>query len=112
MSTDIAQSMEQQLRALYEDREYLQDRFGVSSAEEIVGMVECLESQLRDFYGRFGSHDGMGDAESAILLSRLKELSSSLDPLYSRKSVEFFFQNDKPVLRAQWIEDIQKGDAQ
>jgi hypothetical protein len=110
MHTDLADNLEQQLRSLYEEREFLQDRFGVSSADEIVNMVECLEAQLRDFYGRFGSTDGFGDAESAVLLSRLKELSSTLDPMYSKKSVQFFVENDKPVLRAEWSETLNQGD--
>lgn len=112
MSADVLESMEHQLRSLYEEREFLQSRFGVSSAEEIVNMVECLETQLKDFYARFGSHDGFGDAESAILLSRLRELSTSLDPMYSKKSVSFYFENEKPVLRAEWSESLDKGDAQ
>lgn len=111
MSTDIAQNLESQLRSLYEEREFLEDRFGVSSAEDIVNMVECLEAQLHDFYHRFGSLDGSGDTESAVLLSRLRELSSSLDPLYDTKSVQFFFEDGKPVLRAQWNQTIDKGDA-
>lgn len=111
MNTDVSENLELQLRSLYEEREFLQGRFGVSSAEEIVDMVECLESQLHDFYGRFGSHDGFGDAESTLLMAKLKELSSSLDPMYSRKSVQFFFENDKPVLRAEWTETLNQGDA-
>lgn len=112
MHTEVAENLEHQLRSLYEEREFLQDRFGISSAEEIVNMVECLEAQLKDFYGRFGSTDSFGDAESAALLSRLKELSAALDPMYSKKSVQFFIENDKPVLRAEWSETINQGDAQ
>ncbi len=111
MHTDVAENMEQQLRSLYEEREYLQDRFGVSSTEEIVNMVECLEAQLRDFYSRFGSTDGFGDNESAALLSRLKELSSTLDQMYSKKSVQFFIENDRPTLRAEWSETITQGES-
>ena len=112
MSADILESLEQQLHSLYEEREYLQGRFGVSSAEDVVNMVECLESQLHDFYSRFGSHETFNDTESAILLSRIRELSSALDPMYSRKSVQFFFENDKPVLRAEWTEHLHEGAAQ
>lgn len=110
MQPGLAESLEQQLHSLYEEREFLQDRFGVSSAEEIVTMVECLENQLRDFYDRFGGQDGFGDTESALLLSRLKELSSSLDHMYSKKSVQFFVENSKPVLRAEWSETLNTGD--
>lgn len=112
MNAEVVESLEQQLRSLYEEREFLQSRFGVSSADELVGMVECLEHQLKDFYNRFGSVDGFGDTESAILLSRLRELSSTLDPMYGKKTVQFFFENDKPVLRAEWTEDLKQGEDQ
>jgi hypothetical protein len=109
---ELSESMEQQLLSLYEEREALQQRFGVSSAEDIVNMIECLEAQLHDFYSRFGGQETFGDTESAILLSRLKELSSALDPMYSSKSVQFYIENDKPVLRAEWSESLQEGAAQ
>lgn len=105
-------SLENQLKALYQEREFLTDRFGVSSADEIVQMVESLEAQLRDFYDRFGSHAGFDDAESTLMLARIKELSGQLDPMYSQKSVKFFIENDKPVLRAEWTEAIHQGDDQ
>lgn len=102
MSDSIAvQSLEEQLRSLYADREVLTDRFGASSAEEIIGMIESLEAQLRDFYGRFG-HTGTDDTETALILARIKELSSILDPMYSKKSVSFSIENDRPVLKAEW----------
>lgn len=110
--TAMIESLEGQLKALYEEREFLTHRFGVASAEEIVQMVESLEAQLRDFYDRFGAHAGFDDPESALMLSRIKELSSQLDPMYSQKSVSFFIENEKPVLRAEWTEAIQQGDEQ
>lgn len=110
MNAEIVESMETQLRSLYEEREFLQDRFGVSSAEDLIGMVESLEGQLRDFYDRFGGYDGFGDAESAILLDRLRGLSFQLDPMYSERTVEFYMDDDKPVLRAKWTENLSAGD--
>lgn len=109
MHADTVESLEQQLHSLYQERELLQDRFGVSGAEDIIGMVECLEAQLHDFYDRFGSQEIFGDTESAILLSRLKELSATLDPMYSSKSVKFSVENDKPVLRAEWTQTLNQG---
>ncbi len=110
--TAMIQSLEEQLRALYHERECLSTRFGVSSADEIVQMVESLESQLRDFYDRYGAHAGFDDTESTMMLARIKELSEHLDPMYSHKSVRFCIENDKPVLRAEWTEAIQQGDDQ
>lgn len=112
MNAEVVESMDTQLRSLYEEREYLEDRFGVSSAEDLVGMVDSLEAQLKDFYDRFGAYDGFGDAESAVLLDRLRGLSSQLDPMYSQRTVEFFMDDDKPVLRAKWTEDLSTGDDQ
>lgn len=112
MSAELVESMELQLRSLYEEREFLESRFGVSSAEGLVGMVDSLESQLRDFYDRFGGYDAMGDAESAILLDRLRSLSGQLDSMYSQRTVEFFMEDEKPVLRAKWIENLAAGDNQ
>ncbi|MEN0019521.1 MAG: hypothetical protein AAF747_01405 [Planctomycetota bacterium] len=106
------ESLEQQLVALYSEREQLSNRFGASSADDIIAMVENLEAQLTDFYDRFGSHAGFDDAESIIMLSRIRELGETLDPMYSKKSVHFFIENDKPVLRAEWSESISNGDEQ
>lgn len=110
--TIMIESLENQLKALYQEREALEDRFGTSSAEGIAQMVESLESQLRDFYDRFGSNPGFDDAESIMMLARIKELSQTLDPMYSQKSVTFHIENDKPVLRAEWTEAIHQGDSQ
>ena len=101
MYTDAQDSLEQQLRSLYEEREYLTDRFGVSSAEEIVTLVENLEAQLKDFYGRYGDVDTEDD-ETGLLLSKLKQLSASLDAIYTNKSVHLVIEGSKPVLRAEW----------
>ncbi len=112
MNQDTVDSMEAQLRVLYEEREFLADRFGVSSADEVAGMVESLEAQLRDFYDRFGGIDGMGDAETAVMIDQIKSLSTTLDQMYSKKTVEFSVVDDKPVLRAQWTESLENGDNQ
>lgn len=112
MHNDAVESLEQQLCTLYEERAQLEERFGVSSPEDIANMVASLEGQLRDFYDRFGDFDGFGDTESVMMLSRIKELGSSLDPMYSHKSVQFTFENNRPVLRAEWSEEISQGEAQ
>jgi photoactive yellow protein len=44
------QSTFQQLEALYAERQKLQEALGVSSAEDVIEMVETLESQLDDLY--------------------------------------------------------------
>ena len=110
MTPGVVDSMEQQLRALYEEREFLESKFGVSSSEDIVNMVSNLEAQLHDFYNRFGHIEGFDDANTLVMLEQLEKLSKSLDPMYSCKSVEFFVENDKPVLRAVWNEHGPKGD--
>lgn len=112
MHNDAVESLERQLCSLYEERAQLEERFGVSTPEDIANMVASLEGQLRDFYDRFGEYDGFGDSESIMMLSRIKELSASLDPMYSRKSVQFTFEHNRPVLKAEWTEEISQGDAQ
>ncbi|MEL6739989.1 MAG: hypothetical protein AAFP26_04980 [Planctomycetota bacterium] len=112
MQNEALESLEQQLCSLYDDRAKLEERFGVSTPDDIAGMVSSLEAQLNDFYDRFGSYDGVGDTESMMMLSRIKELSGSLDPMYSRKSVHFSFENNRPTIRAEWTEEIQQGDSQ
>ncbi len=110
MNTETVESLEMQLRSLYEEREFLAQKYGVSSADEVVSMVSNLEAQLHDFYHKYGSFDS--DDNSGIILGRLKELSSALDPMYSQKSVTFTFENNRPVLRAEWTEQLNQGDAQ
>lgn len=112
MNQETVDSLESQLHALYQEREALNDRFGVSSSEEITNMVECLEAQLRDFYSRFGGLDGIGSAETAVMLDQIRSLGTVLDDMYSKKTVDFTIVDDKPVLRAQWIEITSNGDTQ
>ena len=110
MNTETIDSLEIQLRSLYEEREFLNNKFGVSSAEDLVAMIDCLEAQLRDFYDRFGSMDGFDDAETALVLNRIKSLSGSLDPMFSCKKVDFRVEDNRPVLRAEWSHDLSNGD--
>lgn len=112
MSQDTIDSLEAQLHALYQERELLNDRFGVSSTDEIIGMVDCLEAQLRDFYSRFGGIDGMSNAEAAVMVDQIRSLGGMLDDIYTHKSVEFTIVDDKPVLRAQWNDITSNGDSQ
>jgi hypothetical protein len=102
----IMESLEQQLCSMYEEREALADRFGVASAEEIaVDLIESLEAQLRDFYDRFGAGaKDSDDAESrrSCSVAHPGAELGVLDPMYSRKTVSFFIENDQPVLRAEW----------
>jgi regulator of replication initiation timing len=104
------ESLEQQLCALYQERDELAQHIGATTNEEIISMIQSLEAQLRDFYERFGSLANFEDAESAVMLSKIQELSNALDPMYSQKSVHFTIENDKPVLRAQWTEATHQGD--
>lgn len=110
MNTETIESMEMQLRSLYEERDFLHQKYGVSSANEVIAMVSNLEAQLHDFYNRYGSFDN--EDNSAMILGRLKELSAALDPMYSSKSVSYTFENNRPVLRAEWNEQLNQGDAQ
>ena len=40
----------EQLHSMYAEREHLEKRLGVSDAQDIIAMVECLELQLKEFY--------------------------------------------------------------
>lgn len=95
------ESMDMQLRSLYQDRERLQDRFGVSGVDDVITMVESLESQLRDFYDRYGGINDAGDG-NARLLGQLGQISQSLDPMFTARKVVFALEHGEPVLRAEW----------
>jgi len=103
----MIESMEQQLRSLYEERDQLEQRFGSSSPDDIAAMVESLEAQLRDFYERFGASPGFDTPEISQMLAKLKDLSGTLDGMYSCKKVSFYIENEQPVLRAEWSEVAQ-----
>jgi len=47
--SELAQQMEQQLEALYEEKETLRE-LGLSSIEDAVDMIESMEAQLDDLY--------------------------------------------------------------
>lgn len=109
MSQETVDSLEAQLLSLYEERDNLQQRLGVSSQDEIVGMVKNLEGQLVDLYSRFGSMQN-STPEVAQVVSQLNDLSNSLDGMFSEKSVVFEMQDDRPVLRAVWKQTLTEGD--
>jgi hypothetical protein len=44
------ESMEAQLRSLYEDRELLERELGVSSPTVLIAMIRSMEAQLIDLY--------------------------------------------------------------
>ena len=52
----FSDSMEEQLVAVYAEREHLSRELGVSDAAEIVAMIRNLEAQLKDLY-----HDREGE---------------------------------------------------
>lgn len=99
------QSLEQQLNTLYGERESLNERFGVSSFEEISSLIDSLESQLCDLYGRQPSSGGGGDG-LMNMLDQIDQISPRLDPSYSQKRVTVTLENSTPVLRAEWIENL------
>ena len=111
MSQEMIDSLEKQVCSLYAEKDHLVSRFGTADAEEIADMVTSLEQQLQDFYSRFGGIDGDSDNATMLLLGQIKQLSSNLDDQYSRKSVQFTFENGQPVLRAEWTEENNQGDA-
>lgn len=103
LTRPVEDNMEQQLQMLYAEREQLHREIGVSDTHEVVTMVRSLEDQLRTFY-REQSESLSGSAGK--ILSCIKELSSQLDPHYSERSVTVEVDNDRPVVRATWREQI------
>jgi len=103
-------SLELQLRSLYEEREKLNSTIGCSDADEILGTLRNLEAQLVDLDQRHGhklSEDGV-DVQG--LLRHVEELSQHLDEQYGEKSVVFTYENDRPVLRAVWNQSLSEGN--
>ena len=94
MVTDpTLESLQQQLEALYAEREWLNNQLGTFDAESVVTMMQSLEAQLADMYKRYGS-------------TTTPELASKLDEKYSEKSVVFEIHDNKPVLKAVWTERL------
>jgi len=102
-------SMEIQLRSLYEEREKLNDTIGCAGAEEVIGMVRNLEAQLVDLYQRHGHKATEDGPDVQGLLRHVEELSSHLDETYAEKSVVFTYENERPVLRAVWNQSLSEG---
>ena len=94
MSQETVDSLEAQLRSLYEERDQLQQN---------------LESQLVDLYDRFGAMQN-ASPDVAQVLGQLNDLSNSLDGMFGEKSVVFEMQEDRPVLRAVWKQTLTEGD--
>lgn len=47
LASGVLESMESQLIALYAEKEMLQEKIGVSTAEEIIGLIAALEERVR-----------------------------------------------------------------
>jgi hypothetical protein len=107
MVTDpTLESLQQQLEALYAEREWLNNQLGTVDAESVVTMLQSLEAQLADMYKRFGSTTSAELANAGSLLAQIEELASKLDEKYSQKSVVFEINDNKPVLKAVWTEHL------
>jgi len=105
MVTDpTLESLQQQLEALYAEREWLNNQLGTFDAESVVTMLQSLEAQLADMYKRYGSSTSPELANASSLLAQIEELSGKLDEKYSEKSVVFEIHDNKPVLKAVWTE--------
>lgn len=107
-------TMEEQLQALYSEREWLAQELGCADAESIIDMVRNMEFQLSDMYKTFGSMPAVSNSQTLQLLQQVQELSQHLDSMYSEKSVTFTIEEDKPVLRANWKQSntTSEGDQQ
>jgi hypothetical protein len=112
MQTDMTQgSIEEQLDAIYAEREWLAQELGVAHAEGGVDMVRNLEAQLCDFYRQFGGRAPVSNHETLQLLNYVQELSQHLDQMYTEKSVTFSIEDEKPVIKATWKETLNnQGD--
>ena len=105
-------SLEQQLRTMYAEKERFEDEFGVSDVEGVISMIRNLEAQLIDLYKTYGGRKSSDPAGAVQMLSTIEELSEHLDGQYSKKSIVFEVQDDKPVLRATWAQASDcEGDA-
>ncbi|MDX2116338.1 MAG: hypothetical protein SFZ24_12070 [Planctomycetota bacterium] len=104
-------SWQQQLEALYAERELLAEELGVTDAEGVIMMVRNFEAQLADLYRTYGNKMSMGDPATMQLLAHVQELSHTLDGMYSEKSLTFELDGDKPVLKATWKETSHPGDS-
>lgn len=104
------ESMEEQLLALYDERERMAEQLGVVDADGAIEMVRSLESQLRSFYETYGHLQGADNAELAQVLAQIKELSETLDTMYTTKSVTLEMSDERPVLRAVWTDTNTEGD--
>lgn len=107
MVTDpTLESLQQQLEALYAEREWLNSQLGTIDAESVVTMLQSLEAQLADMYKKYGGNASSELADAGAILSQIDELSGRLDDKYSEKNVVFEFHDNKPVLKAVWSERL------
>jgi hypothetical protein len=103
------ESLEQQLHAIYAERQLLSEELGVMDAEEVILMVRNLEAQLADLYQTYGHRAPMSNTGTMQLLTCVQELSQTLDDLYSEKSITFELDGDRPILKATWKETCNEG---
>lgn len=110
MDTATLESLESQLQTLYQDREALENQIGASSAEEVLGMIRNLESQLCDMYNTYGGRRSADSGPTVEMLKTIDELKDQLQDHYGRPTIIFEVIDDKPSLRATW-NNTTEGDA-
>jgi photoactive yellow protein len=89
LSDTEEQSTFQQLEALYAERQKLQQALGVSSAEDVIEMVESLNSQLDDMYtGRDAEVDPDERHDARLWAPDAEDLSPEMSPVEEDQNEE------------------------
>ncbi len=103
--------MEEQLVALYAEREMLASELGAltptrSSTWSGTSKPSCTASTACTGRAR------PRRPRDAQLLAQVKEIDQTLADAFSEKTVTLEIENDRPVLRATWRQTTQNGDRQ
>lgn len=102
-------ALEAQVLEFQLQQDLLLDHLGVSDADSIIAMVESLDGQLRDLYSIHGDRPILDEAPLTQLVEHIRDLSTSLDRLYSEKSATLELDDGKPTLRATWKDKLDQG---
>lgn len=76
-------SMEQQLVALYAEKEALRHAVGTDDAEAVAGMIQSLQGQVEDLYNdREKLQNALGTADADALSEMIQSMDAQLNDLY------------------------------
>ena len=108
MDATSIENLEQQLHALYSERELLEAKIGCSSAEDICRLIGELKAQVISSQIQPAAATSTNTTINGTLglIEQIEQISAALGEHYTDRSITLTIEDGKPVLRAVWRDAV------